>query len=71
MEDQNGFLVLAQITIGAYVCYFEYIMYMMMMTNDSPNKLRKNRQSVIMRRISQFIDFIKVVLNLKHNLLSF
>lgn len=67
MEDQNGFLVLAQITIGAYVCYFEYIMYMMMMTNDSPNKLRKNRQSVIMRRISQFIDFIKVVLNLKHN----
>ena len=64
MEEQNGFLVLAQITIGAYVCYFEYIM---MMTSDSPNKLRKNRQSIIMKRINQFMDFIKVILNLKHN----
>lgn len=67
MEEQNGFLVLAQITIGAYVCYFEYIMYMMMMTSDSPNKLRKNRQSIIMKRINQVRDFIKVILNLKHN----
>lgn len=71
MEEQNGFFVLAQITIGAYVCYFEHIMYMMMMTDDNPNDLRKNRQSIIKKRMKQFngiiADFIKVILNLKHN----
>ena len=71
MEEQNGFFVLAQITIGAYVCYFEYIMYMMMMTDDDPNKLREKRQSIIKKRMKQFngaiADFLKVILNLKHN----
>jgi hypothetical protein len=60
MEGQNGFLTLAQITIGAYICYFEYIMWLLMMTNTDANETRKNRRSAMRNNISLIIDIIKL-----------
>lgn len=60
MEGQNGFLTLAQITIGAYICYFEYIMWLLMMTNTDANEIRKNRRSAMRNNISLIIDIIKL-----------
>lgn len=60
MEGQNGFLTLAQITIGAYICYFEYIMWLLMMTNTDANETRKNRRSAMRNNIRLIIDIIKL-----------
>lgn len=60
MEGQNGFLTLAQITIGAYICYFEYIMWLLMMTNTDANETRKNRRSAMRSNIRLIIDIIKL-----------
>lgn len=60
MEGQNGFLTLAQITIGVYICYFEYIMWLLMMTNTDANETRKNRRSAMRNNIRLIIDIIKL-----------
>lgn len=60
MEGQNGFLTLAQITIGAYICYFEYIMWLLMMANTDANETRKNRRSAMRNNIRLIIDIIKL-----------
>lgn len=60
MEGQNGFLTLTQITIGAYICYFEYIMWLLMMTNTDANETRKNRRSAMRNNIRLIIDIIKL-----------
>lgn len=60
MEGQNGFLTLAQITIGAYICYFEYIMWLLMMTDTDANETRKNRRSAMRNNIRLIIDIIKL-----------
>lgn len=60
MEGQNGFLTLVQITIGAYICYFEYIMWLLMMTNTDANETRKNRRSAMRNNIRLIIDIIKL-----------
>ncbi len=60
MEGQNGFLTLAQITIGAFICYFEYIMWLLMMTNTDANETRRNRRSAMRNSIRLIIDIIKL-----------
>lgn len=60
MEGQNGFLTLAQITIGAFICYFEYIMWLLMMTNIDANETRRNRRSAMRNSIRLIIDIIKL-----------
>lgn len=60
MEDQNGFLTLAQITIGAYICYFEYIMWLLMASNANANDTRRNRRSAMRNNIRLIIDIIKL-----------
>ena len=60
MEGQNGFLTLAQITIGAYICYFEYIMWFLMLTSTDANEARRNRRSALRNNIRLIIDVIKL-----------
>lgn len=60
MEGQNGFLTLAQITIGAYICYFEYIMWILMFSDTDANKIRCNRRSAMRNSIRLIIDIIKL-----------
>ena len=69
MDDQNGFFVLAQITIGAYICYFEYLMWLLMMTRVDANTTRKNRRSamrsnitVIMRHLERIAEYVRRLL---------
>lgn len=61
MESQNGFLALAQITIGAYICYFEYIMWLLMMSHTDANETRRNRRSAMRNNIRLIIDIIKLI----------
>ena len=60
MESQNGFLTLAQITIGAYICYFEYIMWLLMMSHNDANKTTRYLRSAMRNNIRLIIDVIKL-----------
>lgn len=69
MEKQNGFFALAQITIGAYICYFEYLMWLLMMTRVDANTTRKNRRSAmrsnityIMKELERIADYVRQLL---------
>lgn len=69
MDDQNGFFVLAQITIGAYVCYFEYIMWLLMMTKSDATTTRKNRRSAMRNNITVIMNALEKVADYAQRLL--
>ena len=58
MREENGWVVLLRITIGAYLCYFEYIMYMMMIIRNA-NETRRERQYAIRRKIKKLYKWFR------------
>lgn len=58
MREDNGWITLLQITVGAYLCYFQYIMYMLMLSRNA-NETRKERQFAIRRVIKKIYMWLK------------
>ncbi len=58
MKEDNGWITLLQITVGAYLCYFQYIMYLMMISHNA-NDTRKERQYAIRRVIKKLYQWFR------------
>lgn len=58
MKEDNGWITLLQITVGAYLCYFQYIMYLMMISYNA-NDTRKERQYAIRRVIKKLYQWFR------------
>ena len=58
MKEDNGWVTLLQITVGAYLCYFQYITYMLMLSRNA-NETRRERQYAIRRVIKKIYMGLK------------
>lgn len=58
MKEDNGWVTLLQITVGAYLCYFQYITYMLMLSCNA-NETRKERQYAIRQVIKKIYMWLK------------